>query len=167
MKNYTLKGLKTFTGNEGTGFSANLYHGNRKVAEILDDAWGGPLQLFWRAARQEEEQFKEWARDPSRDTHHTREDGSGFTIEYDWEFWASDAVEQVLLRQDAMKALRKPIGLQDGKLYSWNGVYNQPWSKMPLEHKVKLRQHCDNKGIVLLNRLPKEDAIKQIIEVIK
>lgn len=43
--NFSLKAVKTFEGNEGIGFSATLYEGNKKVATVLDDAWGGSLQF--------------------------------------------------------------------------------------------------------------------------
>lgn len=42
---FNLKAVKPFAGNEGTGFSAALYEGNKKVGTVLDDAWGGPLQF--------------------------------------------------------------------------------------------------------------------------
>ena len=44
---FTFKALRRWNGNEGTGFTANLYHNNRKVAEVRDDAWGGDLTINW------------------------------------------------------------------------------------------------------------------------
>lgn len=45
--NYTVKNIKTFRGMEGTGFNANLYRGNKKVAFVIDDAQGGELRYEW------------------------------------------------------------------------------------------------------------------------
>lgn len=42
---FSLKNVRTFNGNEGLGFAANLYEGRKKVAEVLDDAWGGQIQI--------------------------------------------------------------------------------------------------------------------------
>ncbi|MDD4457011.1 MAG: hypothetical protein PHC98_05410 [Syntrophotalea acetylenica] len=44
---FCLKSVHTFSGNEGLGFSANLYDGRKKVAEVLDDARGGPIQVHY------------------------------------------------------------------------------------------------------------------------
>jgi hypothetical protein len=39
--NITLKGIKSFNGMEGKGFSATLYIDGRKAGEVFDDARGG------------------------------------------------------------------------------------------------------------------------------
>lgn len=44
---YTVSGIKTFTGMEGSGFNANLLRDGKKVAEVIDDASGGPLMIHW------------------------------------------------------------------------------------------------------------------------
>jgi len=44
---YTIKAIKVFNGAEGNGFNANLYKGGKKIAELIDDAWGGELQVHW------------------------------------------------------------------------------------------------------------------------
>lgn len=51
---FSLKNIRTFNGNEGLGFAANLYEGRKKVAEVLDDAWGGQVQIRYldKAAEQ-------------------------------------------------------------------------------------------------------------------
>ena len=41
MSKYEVKGVKTFKGMEGAGFSANLYRDGKKVAEVVDSAHGG------------------------------------------------------------------------------------------------------------------------------
>lgn len=44
---YEIKGVKTFQGREGGGYNANLYLRGKKIAEVIDDAGGGPLQIHW------------------------------------------------------------------------------------------------------------------------
>lgn len=39
------KGVKTFTGREGHGFTANVYLNNKKVGMVADYANGGPLDI--------------------------------------------------------------------------------------------------------------------------
>lgn len=42
-----LKGLKYFQGMEGTGFNANLYLNNKKVAFCMDEGCGGEMSIQW------------------------------------------------------------------------------------------------------------------------
>jgi len=44
---WTVKGVKTFTGMEGPGFNASLYFSGKKVADVIDDASGGPINILW------------------------------------------------------------------------------------------------------------------------
>lgn len=44
---YTVNAIKSFTGMEGPGFNANLLRDGKKVAEVIDDASGGPLMIHW------------------------------------------------------------------------------------------------------------------------
>lgn len=44
---YTVKNVKTFIGNEGQGFNANLYRDGIKVAFVFDDANGGDYSYQW------------------------------------------------------------------------------------------------------------------------
>lgn len=45
---YTLKSVKTFIGREGHGFNAVLCRDGKPVADVLDDASGGPVDFHWR-----------------------------------------------------------------------------------------------------------------------
>jgi len=48
---FEFKALKTWTGNEGTAFQANLYFEGKKVAQVTDDGWGGELRIDWAGLR--------------------------------------------------------------------------------------------------------------------
>lgn len=47
IANYTVAAVKKIRGHDGYGYSCNLMHNGKKVAEILDDGWGGGLQFCW------------------------------------------------------------------------------------------------------------------------
>ena len=47
LNKYTVKTVKTFIGQEGHGFNANLYRNNKKVAFVRDDASGGSYAYDW------------------------------------------------------------------------------------------------------------------------
>jgi hypothetical protein len=40
-----LKGFKTFRGHDGNGWEANVYLDNKKVGYVVEDGWGGGLQI--------------------------------------------------------------------------------------------------------------------------
>ena len=42
---YQIKNVKQFRGMEGYGFNATLYKGNTKIADFIDDASGGELNV--------------------------------------------------------------------------------------------------------------------------
>ena len=43
---YSVKGVKTFRGMEGTGWECSLYKDGKKIGTVLDDAHGGPLMFY-------------------------------------------------------------------------------------------------------------------------
>ena len=47
MTTYTIKGLKSFRGNEGHGFNATLYRDGKKVCFVMDSAQGGEMDFEW------------------------------------------------------------------------------------------------------------------------
>lgn len=44
---YTVKGITTFNGMEGSGYNASIYRDGVRVAYVIDDASGGPLMIDW------------------------------------------------------------------------------------------------------------------------
>lgn len=53
LKDFKLKAVKKVNGHDGQGFTCNLYLKNKKVAEIFDDGWGGPLEIRWNDSQSE------------------------------------------------------------------------------------------------------------------
>lgn len=60
LANYSLKSIKSFRGMEGHGYSANLVLDGKKVAEVLDDASGGPLRIDWLDTEYVNGQRRQW-----------------------------------------------------------------------------------------------------------
>lgn len=48
---YHVAGVKSFIGMEGHGYNATLYFEGKKVAFVIDDAGGGPLDVQWEGPR--------------------------------------------------------------------------------------------------------------------
>lgn len=47
ISQYSVGAIKTFRGHDGYGYSCNLLRNGKKVAEVLEDGWGGGLQFSW------------------------------------------------------------------------------------------------------------------------
>lgn len=58
LMTYKITGLKKLRSVEGYAYNANLRLGSRKVAEISDDGWGGPLNVDF-VSKEAEEAFRE------------------------------------------------------------------------------------------------------------
>ena len=48
LTDFSVKAVKIFKGHDGNGYNCNLYLNNKKVAEIIEDGWGGGLQIHWK-----------------------------------------------------------------------------------------------------------------------
>ena len=64
---YKITGLKHFRSVEGFAYSANLRKGNKKVAEVRDDGWGGPLCVDF-VSQDEEQAFRDECHTNYRET---------------------------------------------------------------------------------------------------
>lgn len=58
---YAVKGVKSFIGREGYGYSCSLYKGTKRIATVTDTASGGPLTIHWNdlLARNQLQDFTE------------------------------------------------------------------------------------------------------------
>lgn len=45
IKGIQLKAIKEGIGHDRAGFQANIYHGSKKIGSVLDDGWGGELNI--------------------------------------------------------------------------------------------------------------------------
>jgi len=63
IKGITIKGLKTFMGQEGQGFSGNIYLDGKKIGTVTDAAYGGCYDYYFDKGKEKEvEEFKKRTR---------------------------------------------------------------------------------------------------------
>ncbi len=59
IKGITIKSLKTFMGQEGQGFSGNIYLDGKKIGTVTDAAYGGCYDYYFDKGKEKEvEEFK-------------------------------------------------------------------------------------------------------------
>jgi quinol monooxygenase YgiN len=109
---YTVKNVKSFRGNEGYGFNATLYRGDKRVALVMDDANGGCYSYEWygdaSARKAEADMFTATAKQLYPDETFEVEDRA-----------VARLVDDVLLLKDAAKATKGKVAIiKDGKLYT-------------------------------------------------
>ncbi|ATS92218.1 hypothetical protein [Stenotrophomonas phage DLP4] len=104
---YTVKGLKSFIGNEGSGYNASIYRDGKLVAFAYDDASGGCLNIEWKVEG-EHELMKAYV--------HSLPKVPEFEAV---ESFVDDLVNDAFLLKDAAKLTKGKVAiLKDGKLYT-------------------------------------------------
>ncbi|UYA98795.1 hypothetical protein P9A53_gp51 [Xanthomonas phage vB_Xar_IVIA-DoCa6] len=104
---YTVKGLKSFIGNEGSGYNASIYRDGKLVAFAYDDASGGCLNIEWKVEG-EYELMKAYV--------HSLPEVPEFEAV---ESFVDDLVNDAFLLKDAAKLTKGKVAiLKDGKLYT-------------------------------------------------
>ena len=104
---YSVKGVKTFRGNEGYGFNATLYKDGKAIAFVYDDANGGCYSYEWKDTSAIAA-LEALAKEKHPDLKFEQMDA-----------FVNDLVEDVLLERDAAKLVKGKVAiLKDGKLYS-------------------------------------------------
>jgi len=68
IKGIALKAVKTGIGHDFGGFQANIYLHNKKIGHVLDDGWGGDLQLDFDKQEEEFDQLAEAYRTETNET---------------------------------------------------------------------------------------------------
>lgn len=136
---YYLKGLKTFTGNEGGGYEAFIYLGTKKIAHAFNGANGGPddFHFFDRA---DEKPFVDFAA-AWYETSHAKPEWEALTKHYGGnvdpgaahkiESWVADAVSQAdeqkwLKRNSKTKTLFR---LNGDDRFNWRTLKGPPGEK--------------------------------------
>ncbi|URA07024.1 hypothetical protein P9A47_gp56 [Xanthomonas phage Elanor] len=117
---YTVKGLKSFIGNEGSGYNASIYRDGKLIAFAYDDASGGAVNIEWKVEG-ECAVLVAYAR--ANPTEHIKEEDSDWDVA---ETFIDELVNDAFLLRDAAKLTKGKVAiLKDGKLYtvkSSNGV---------------------------------------------
>ena len=141
---YSVKGVKTFIGNEGHGFNATLYRDGKAIAFVYDDASGGPVAFEWKDRDQglvevvtkdykggpwavkmthEEQAYHAFVSAlPKHVCSFVGEDGKPVEMDVNMEMHASDLVNDVLTLRDVARMTKGKIAFvkADGKLYTIN-----------------------------------------------
>lgn len=58
MNQYSVIAVKAIRGHDGQGYSCTLTRNGKRVAYVLDDGWGGGLQIDWLDHNQKPVEFK-------------------------------------------------------------------------------------------------------------
>ena len=154
---YSIKAVKTFRGREGIGVDATVYWNTTKVAEILDDGWGGGIHMTWLHKTHALKDFEQWATTQGGD-----EVFKGTVIKYDWESWLNEQINHVLSVREAKKLLRRPVMLnKHNQLETWPKF--RSWAKASMALRTALRDHCVKAGGILLNTLAQDEAVKLLL----
>lgn len=104
---YTVKGVKSFRGNEGYGFNATLYKDGKAIAFVYDDANGGCYMYEWKD-KAAEQPLLELAKQKYPDMKFEQMDA-----------FVGGLIDDVLLEKDAAKLTKGKVAiLKDGKIYT-------------------------------------------------
>ena len=114
---YTLKNVKTFMGMEGHGFNASLYKDGKKVAVVIDSAYGGCYDYRWDNEA-DREPFMQYVKDVNPSDNKLCSD----------EIFISRLVDGYLKRQQFKRWCRKQTvfrlkGDKDGEYRTLLGKY--------------------------------------------
>ena len=123
----TVKGIKNFRGHEGEPLcQGNVYLGNKKIGFWSQDSWGGPDSIYLdEPYRIRKLKAKVIELNHEKEEHHTRPDGSQYTLEYSLDIMFGDLME-LKHDEDSFKAAVKKgfagvLLITDGyHVFGWN-----------------------------------------------
>lgn len=137
----------------GQAFSANIYIDGKKVGYVIEDGWGGPLQVGIKKedCQRIEAHMKTL---PDVDTKCTE------ALEY----FLSELVCSVLDTRELKRKLKKPVAFEKGKekdgLVEWSKLkWGEPFREKSWD-MVLTRMKKDNPKLIFLNELPFDEAMK-------
>jgi|TARA_Y100000310_G_scaffold233219_1_gene236079 hypothetical protein len=141
---WTLKGVKTFRGEECEGYNADLYLRGKKVAQADEAAQGGPLQWYWMD-RQAEALFDSFAKSlPNLESQYFP-DG----LEMDMDLLLGEMVSDFLQERDWKRICRKKTAILlkshgDGEYATYKQPYSPAFAK-------KVREWNGNDLVEIIN----------------
>ncbi|MFA5702922.1 MAG: hypothetical protein WC982_05315 [Advenella sp.] len=165
---WTVDKLKEFKGMEGSGYNADLYRDGVKVAEVIDDASGGPLMIQWldkatetfdtvdyqgkpfaRRCTKEEKLLLEYvATLPAYECH-------GMTLAHSDETFVDDLVNHGFIVKQVRSLVRGKVAFitAEGKVYT---------IKTALSSDVRARIELQHKGATILNDIDENAAAEML-----
>ncbi len=148
------KNIKTMRDHEGgTAYDANIYVDGKKVGFIIEDGWGGGLQV----AIPDDVQKKMIAHIKSLPVVGDKR------WHGDLEIYLEDLVNLVLSSRELKRKLKKPFayekGSKDGVFTEWKCKWGEPRGNKPWEF-VLSNIKTANPGMVFLNEMAFDHALK-------
>ncbi len=159
MPTFTVKNVKTFRGNEGTGFDATLYVDGKRVGYVVDSAYGGSYEFH--ITPEAKKALDEYAASlPVVETDMADQTAAGGKFKYqpDAEHVIDDLVNRYAAERDLKRSLKsKTLFVKES-----GGIY---WMRVPYTHAIgqELRRKW-GAGTVILNELPFEQATNRYLE---
>lgn len=171
-KIYTVNGIKTFRGHDGYGYNCNILKNGKKVAEVLEDGWGGGLQIRWldntapapvinRSYDDKEITFEGTVEQalfyaevmnlpklPEHDGFPEMNTSADIVID--------EMVNETLAIKKLLASMKKSVTVQcnDGKLLTWKIT---PTHTEPVLRSLVMKKHPDAK---IMNDLPIEEVFQ-------
>lgn len=164
MSNYSITGLKTFRGNEGYGFNANLLIDGRKVAFVYDDANGGCYRYEWVAKSHEERDADRKALDAHAASLPRIPFGPDMGVDGDFQPDCDYVLDQLVQAAQVEKQFNSAIKSKvvmarpDGVICSLRNTV-----KPTADTLTKVAAHPNFKGYRILNSLPRAEALALFI----
>lgn len=172
---YTVGAVKKIRGHDGFGYSCNLLRNNKKVAEVLEDGWGGGLQFRW-LDNKTSAVVNNRTYDGKPHSFNGTVEESLFYAEIvklpkipagedsmerfpDPDIFVDDLVNHVFISKKITSDLKKQLTIQskEGEVYNWK--ISPTWTTEKLiVHALK-----EHPGATIINNLP----IDEVIEIYK
>jgi hypothetical protein len=145
-KALSLKKVKIFDGNEGMGFSAELYWGRDCVASVLDDAWGGEIMI--QGTRQDLKPLEDWAKAQPKVVEKADPE-IGIKEDWSYDFTLRVAVQKLFDQHMKEKEIKKIKTGMKKKIYVFkDGQLSQTWWK-----NRSIEEMVSTNGLKVLNTI--------------
>lgn len=132
MNEYTVKNVKTFVGHDGQGFNASLYCNGKKVATVVDTAFGGPIDFHFDK-REDEQAYIDFCKSqPQVECY-------GTMLDMDTDIYVSELVNTFLENKELKRRCKKNTlvvtkDCEKDSFYVYKVVFNENIKKQ-LEEK--------------------------------
>lgn len=171
---WSVKNLKSFNGLEGAGYNATLLHNGVKVAEVIDDASGGEININWtdyaakavkgycfnymgekvsREMSPQEKLFNDYVLTlPIHVCNFTDKSGKQVEMKMTEALFVDEIINDAFMLKQLRSLTKGKIAFitLEGKLYTMKGELGQDVVKQVLTKHV---------GAVILNNMSEQDAV--------
>ena len=165
---WTVSGLKSFNGMEGSGYNAKLHRNGVHVADVIDDASGGPMMIHWKDATTETFDTVDYKGQPfvrkctkeekillAHVATLPKYEAFGSTMSHNDETFIDDLVNGGFLLKQFKSLTKGKVAFLtlDGKIYTMKGAFDD---------KAKAHIQAKHKGAVILNTLSDEQGLQRL-----